>query len=480
LPPFQKFNDFPTTFQRFSNNNMATISRDSIGNLHDKVFVKLAKEDYYPQFEKSLKGYAKQANVPGFRKGMVPAGMVKKMYGQSLFQDEVLRTAGKQLEDYLNAEKVGIFGQPMIMLKESAQRLDMNNPQELDFAFEIGLKPDFQIPALDGAHSLTHYKVQVSDAMVEDEIQRMARRYGKTEDQDTVTHGESILYTTYTPTDAVGNPVEGATPVEDTVILEKLPAKLQELLMGKKAGDTILFTPVDVSTAEELPGFMKDSLKMDVAAATQHYELAITKVALLIPREQDIMFYGEVFPNDNIMDEAAFRAKVREELGREFDRAAENRINDEIYEMLVHSTPMQLPVTFLKRWMREGQEKPLSEAQVEKDFPGFDHQLRWTLISDKLIQEGGITVDKEEVLSDMKGRVLAYFGMDADDEAPWMDGYMQKMAKDDKTMNETYRQMLFSKLFTWLRSKFRVEEKEVTEQEFFALPNAHAAHHHDH
>jgi len=450
---------------------MATISRQSIGNLHDKVSVKLAKEDYFPQFEKSLKGYAKQANVPGFRKGNVPAGMVKKMYGQSLFQDEVLRTAGRQLEEYLNTEKVGIFGQPMIMPGESAIRLDMNNPQEVDFTFEIGLKPDFQIPALDGAHSLTHYKVEVSDSMLEDEIQRMTRRYGKVEDQDAITHKENILYASYTPTDAVGNQIEGTTPVEDTVLIEKLPVQLQEMLMDKKAGDTILFTPAGVSTAEELPGFMKDSLKMDIAAAEQHYELAITKVGLLVPRELDIMFYAEVFPNDNIMDEAAFRAKVR---------AAENRINDEIYEMLVHSTPIELPVTFLKRWMREGQEKPLSEAQVEKDFPGFDHQLRWTLISDKLIQQEGIHVGREEVLNDMKGRVLAYFGMEAGEEAPWMDGYMQKMAKDEKTMNETYRQILFGKLFGHLRTKFRVVEKAVTEQEFFALPTAHAAHHHDH
>src|SRR6187401_946538 len=98
---------------------MATVNRQSIGNLHDKVVVKLSKEDYLPSFEKSLKGYAKQANVPGFRKGMVPAGMVRKMYGQSLFQDEILKSAGKHLEDFLVAEKVAIFGQPMILPSES-------------------------------------------------------------------------------------------------------------------------------------------------------------------------------------------------------------------------------------------------------------------------------------------------------------------------------------------------------------------------
>ncbi len=455
---------------------MATVTREPIGNLHDKVVVKLTKEDYYPGFEKSLKGYAKNANVPGFRKGMVPAGMVKKMYGPNVFQDEVLRTAGQQLEGYLNKEAIGIFGQPMIMPTES-MRLDMNNPQDVDFAFEIGLKPDFTLPALEGGHTLTHYKVQASDTMVDDEVKRIARRYGKVENPDTITLPDNILYATFTPTDHTGTPVEGAMPVEDTVLVEKLPAQFQTMLMGKGAGESILFRPLDVATAEELPAFMKDSLKNDVAAAGHYYECKITKVGLLVPRELDVMLYGEVFPNDNIMDEASFKAKLKEELGREFERAADNRMNDEIYETLVHTTPIQLPVPFLKRWMREGQEKPLSAAQVEHDFPGYEHQLRWTLISEKLLQDAGITVERDEVMNEIKGRVLGHFGMDADEDAPWMTDYMNKLSKDEKTMNETYRQILFGKLFAWLRGKFATVEKEVTEQEFLSLPGAHEAQH---
>src|ERR1700743_1990002 len=122
---------------------MATVTRENMGALHDKVTVKLAKEDYWPSFEKTLKQYAKTANVPGCRKGMVPAGMIRKMYGQSLFGDEVVRTAGRQLEDYMGNEKLTIFAQPMILPNEQPLRLDMNNPAEVDFAFEIGLKPEF-------------------------------------------------------------------------------------------------------------------------------------------------------------------------------------------------------------------------------------------------------------------------------------------------------------------------------------------------
>src|SRR4051794_40929855 len=111
---------------------MATVTRENIGTLHDKITVKLQKEDYMPSFEKTLKQYAKSANVPGFRKGMVPSGMLRKMYGQSVFSEEVVRTAGKKLEDYMRDEKLAIFAQPMILPEAARTQLDMNAPADVD------------------------------------------------------------------------------------------------------------------------------------------------------------------------------------------------------------------------------------------------------------------------------------------------------------------------------------------------------------
>jgi trigger factor len=459
---------------------MATVTREQIGSLHDKITVKLAKEDYMPSFEKSLKQYAKNANVPGFRKGMVPAGMVRKMYGQSIFSDEVLRTAGSKLEEYLKAENVAIFAQPMVLPNESPIKLDMNAPEEVDFHFEIGLKPDFEITPLKNKTKLTRYKVIPGDKMVEDEVERIQKRYGKADAIEAVGSKEDIIYCKYEACDADGNLLADTQMVEDTVLMEKLPAKLQDMLMGKKADDSLVIKPSEVCTADELAGFLKDPLKQGTAAADQYFKLTLSKVAKLKPQELGPELYQQVFQNVEVADEADFKARIKEELSREFERITNERLQNEMYELLVHQTPLSLPVDFLKRWLKEGQEKPKSESEVENEFPGFDHQLRWTLISDKLINENNINVTREEVLEDMKARVLAYFGMTPDDDAPWLDGYMQKMAKDTKAMDETYRRMLFDKLFTHLSTQFDVEEKEVSEEEFFKLPDAHAAHHHHH
>ena len=461
---------------------MATVTRENISTQHDKLTVKLEKGDYMPAFEKTLKEQTKNANIPGFRKGMVPAGMLRKMYGQTILNEAVVRAAGHKLEHYLKEAKVSIFAQPMILPKEDKDMPSMTNPADIDFSFEIGIKPEFEIDAVKNKAPLTRYKIAVTDKMMDDEIDRIQRRYGKVEPQETVINKDDVLYSTYERTDEYGNPIEGHDKIEDTEVLDKMPAKLKEMLMGKKAEDTIVFRPADVCTETELKAFLKDPLKAGEEAAQHYYKLTLSKIGLLIPQELGQELYEQVFQNKEVKDEADFREKVKAELSKEFNRIADERMQNEIYELLVHNTHIHLPVAFLKRWMREGGEKLKSAQEVEAEYGSFEHQLRWQLISDKLITENNINVTIEEVNQNIKTQVLAYFGLGPDDEdqAPWMEGYMQKIAKDEKMIDETYRRLLFGKVFTYLEQHFTITDKEIGEEEFFKLGSAHEAHHHHH
>ena len=457
---------------------MATVTRENIGTLHDKVTVKLTKEDYLPNFEKTLKQYAKTANVPGFRKGMVPAGMLRKMYGPSIFNEEVIRSAGKKLEDYMQAEKLAIFAQPMILPNPEQKRLDINQPTDVDFSFEIGLKPEFEIPALKNKQPITLYKIAIGDKLMDDEIERIKRRSGKVESIDTVNSKEDILYCTIEACDGEGNVIPNSK-TEETIVMDKMPAKMQEKLMGKSTNETFNFRPVDVCSAEELPVFM-NLIKKDEAAAEYTFKFHLSKIGTLVPVELGPELYAQVFPNTEVADEADFRAKVKAELSKEFDRIALERMQNEMYELLVHNTPITLPVPFLKRWMMEGGEKPKSAQEVEMEFSSFEHQLRWQLISDKIIIENGINVSREEVMADIKARVLSYFGMAGEDgeEAPWMDSYITKLEKDNKMTDETFRRLLTDKIFSFLTTQFSIEQKDTDEEAFFKLADPHAMHHH--
>jgi len=184
---------------------MATITRENIGNLNDKLTINLEKNDYLPSFEKSLKSYAKSANIPGFRKGMVPSGLIKKMYGQSVFTEEILRTVEKELNNYLGNEQLDIFAQPL-PLESDSRMLDMNNPGDYAFAFEIGLKPDIDIKTDD--IKATFYKVQVTEEMINEEINRMRTRYGKMTEPEEINNDDQVLNIHFTEADEKGNAIE--------------------------------------------------------------------------------------------------------------------------------------------------------------------------------------------------------------------------------------------------------------------------------
>ncbi|MGE5105972.1 MAG: trigger factor, partial [Sphingobacteriales bacterium] len=170
---------------------MATVTRENLSLLTDKLSVKVSKEDYFPSFEKALKQYAKVANIPGFRKGMVPAGMVKKMHGPAIFTDEVLKSVEKGLNDFMVKEQLDIFAQPL-PLESDATKISMDSPVEYTFNFEIGLKPSFEVDAFKKS-KLTRYKITVTDDMVQSEVDRLVMRHGKMTEPETVTNDENVL-----------------------------------------------------------------------------------------------------------------------------------------------------------------------------------------------------------------------------------------------------------------------------------------------
>ncbi len=441
---------------------MATVTRSNIAPLHEKISVKLTQEDYLPGFEKSLKQYAKQANVPGFRKGHVPAGMVKKMYGPGIYQDEVLRNAGQALEDYLRKENLAIFGNPMAVAGEEPVAIDMAQPGEMEFHFEVGLKPDFTLPTLESGTVLPYYKAAVTDAMIDDEVKRIRRQFGTVEDLEATENEEDLLHLS---TEAA--PEETPGPV----LVANLPEAVRSKAIGLKAGDTLTITPAaDIEDAKMRDAFMKQVIKAEDPA--QEYTLHVVKAGRIAEADVNEGLFMQAFPNEELADEAAFRSRLRQELEQQLNRIAVERLDREIFENLVHTTPIELPKAFLKMWMQNGSEdqKPKTAAQVEQEFPTFEHQLRWSLISDKLFTDFGIRVTSEEVKEVLQGRVMGYFGMTDIEDAPWLESYMKTVMKDEKTVNETFQSMMMERLFAALREKIATEEKPIDEKEFFALP----------
>jgi len=452
---------------------MATITRENIGLLNDKLTVKLSKEDYFPAFEKSLKTYAKTANIPGFRKGMVPAGLVKKMYGQSVFTDEVLRTIDKEMNAYLGKEQLDIFAQPLPMDFDMSQ-VDMNNPAEYAFAFEVGLKPEININAND--LKVTKYKVIVTDEMVNEEITRLQTRHGKMTEPETVENDENVLNVNFIEVDASGNEVEGGIKKDNSVLIKYFSEAVRPKLIGLKKDDSIIINLGEAFNEKERATIAADLGVAVEDAATKSFKLEITKVGHVEKAELNEDFFKAVYPTNEINNEADFRNTLKTEIEKYYEQQARNQVHDQIYHILVDHTKLDFPENFLKKWLQTGGEKPKTAEEAEKEYPSFANQLKWTLISSKLIADNKIEVTPDDIKSFAKQQLFGYMGMNTfGDEQPWMEDYLNKMMKDQKYVEDSYHRISTEKLFTVLETQAQATEQEISAEAF-----AEKLHHHHH
>lgn len=455
---------------------MATINRENIGLLNDRISVKVNKEDYLPSFEKELKQISKQANLQGFRKGMVPIGLIKKMHGQSVFVDEVIKSVQKELNTYLENEKLDLFGNP-IPEENQAPAIDMNDPAEYQFNFEVGIKPEVDLTPVLDKFNFIQYKIKSEEKDVDEEIERLQKKAGKRKEKEAVSSDEDILKLRFHLLDAEGNADEGAEAKEEQILVSYFSPKLKKELQGKKKGDSFTHTLSESFEKKELDWILKD-WKLEEDAANNSYQVTIDLIEEIILRELDEDFFSEVYPGSDIKTEEEFRERVKQDDEAYWKKEANNRLDHEMFEKLVHETPIELPETFLKKWMKQDGEKAKSDEEVTQSYPQFEHEMRWSLISGKIIQENELDVTPEELQQNFRERLMSYFGFTADSaENERMDELVASMMKNQKTVEETYRNLLTNKLFEWLRSKATLEEKEVTAEEFSKIPHNH---HHEH
>lgn len=458
---------------------MATVTRNNVGLLTDRITVQLTKEDYYPAFEKALKNYGKKANVPGFRPGMVPMGHIKKMFGSSVFTEEILRTVEKEINGYLEKERPEIFGQPLPTddNAETVRQLDMNLPSDYSFSFEIGLRPDFTVASLPSA-TIKRRKVAVTDEMVSEEVSRLQTRYGNMTEPEAVASEEHVLNVTFNEADASGNLVEGGISKDNSLLVSYFAEAVRPQLMGLKKDDSITVTIDEAFDAKEREWIIGDLGLGEVAdAGSKSFKITLTKIGFVEKRELNEEFFNQLFPGKAIATEAEFRNAVKEDIEAYWANQTRSQVQDEIYHYLIDHTNIEFPADFLKRWLEQGGEKPKTAEEVEKEFPSFLNSLKWSMISDKLMQENQVSVQPEELRDFAKRQMMGYMGVTTLDESTaWLDSYVDRMMQDRKYIDQMYNQLMTDKLFTWAEGQVTNFQDELVSVEEFTAKQHH--HHH--
>lgn len=449
---------------------MATVVRENIGLLNDKLTVKLAKEDYLPAFEKKLKEYSKTANMPGFRKGLVPIGMIKKMYGAGIYSDEVLRTIEKELFNYLDTEKPEIFAQPL-PIPNAMSKLDMNQPDEVTFAFEIGLKPSFTLPSLATAN-LSFYKVAITDDMIKEDLANMLEKSGKPTIKESITEPADEVNFLFAECDENAIDIENGTSKEIKLGIHTFNQKMQAQLIGKQVNDNFVCQLQSAFEGDNLQNVIqKIGLENnDEVSQQKYFKLTIIDIATIEKATLNEDFFNQIFPNKGITTEADFKTALQTDLQSYWHSQSTNQLHNDLYQWYLSDTQMEFPQQFLTRWLQSAGDKPRTEQEAEQEYPAFEKQLKWTLISDTIVKNNNISVTDTDLRDSMRNEVSRYFGnMNMGEDTSWLESYIDRMMKDEKQVEASYRRLMGEKIFNWAAEQATPSEKIVTTAELIDM-----------
>ena len=458
---------------------MSVVTRENIGTLTDKIIVKIQKDDYLPSFEKALKEYSKKANIHGFRKGMVPAGLIRKMYGNSVFTDEVLRSVEKELTNYMANEKLDIFAQPLPLPENDARQIDMSNPDDYSFAFEVGLKPAFELPDLKKV-SPEQFSIKVTPAMVEEEIDRLQVRNGKMTEPEAVANEEYVLNVHFAEADADGNLVEGGIHKDNSLLVKYFNEEYRKQWIGKKKDDYLVLQPKAAFDEKEREWIIGDlGLANDATGAERFFKVTITKVGFVEKSGLDEAFFKAVYPAKELKTTEEFRAAIQDDIQKRLDQQTRGQLQHTLYHELLNRTKIEFPEAFLKRWLLNGGDKPKSQEEVEHEFPAFSNQLKWSLILDKVVRDHQIEVTADDIKGLAKEQLLGYLGMQAhSDEQPWISDYINRMMQDKKFIEDSVQRIRTDKVLNWAETQVNPVIKEISLEEFGKMQEEHQHHHH--
>ncbi|MDG1350777.1 MAG: trigger factor [Crocinitomicaceae bacterium] len=442
------------------------VLQESVDKLNAVLKVEIKSEDYQNIVKASLEKYRKSAKVPGFRPGKVPFGMIQKQYGKSVLAEELNKLANDSLYKFITEEKLEILGNPIPTADETFKG-DMENPGDFEFAYEIGFSPKFDIP-LSSRKSIEYFAVKVDNKLISDQIEDLRRRYGKMESTPEVGEKDMVMGL-FRELDASGAPKENGVENNSTISMEFIKdKKATKSLMGIKVDAAIELDPRTVSKDEKDLASMLGIEEAAIAGISKKFKFTVNDIKRMELAELNEELYDKLFPNQNVKTESDMKAKVTTDLENMFKTDSDRLFTQSVYDFLMDKTKMTLPESFLKRWIKLSNEKPIDDETLNKEFDGYLKSMKWQLIQGRIFKENDIQISNEEVMDFTKSLLVsnyAQYGMPAPDDKELSETAM-RLLKDKEQVNGIYDRITEKKLSDYFQANVPMKEKKLSYDDF--------------
>lgn len=444
------------------------ISRQNIDELNAVINIKVEQQDYEKEVEKILKDYRKKANIKGFRVGMAPMGMIRKMYGKSVLLDEVNKIVSRSLMSYLKEEKLEILGEPMP--SENSKLADFDKDKDFEFAFDIGLTPEFEIK-LSKRDKIPYYFIKVNEDDVNKTIENQQMQAGENKEMEEVEQ-KDLLKGKFEQLDKKGNVIEEGIVTEDaTFLVDRVEdKKIQKLMIGAKKDDIIDF---DIKKAFINVADLASMLRVEKEIAetlSGNFRFTLQGISRLIPAEVNQDLFDKVYGKDIVKSEEEYKEKIREEIKKEFLYESEFRFSVDAKEKLVNKAKINLPDEFLKRWLVAVNEG-LTKEKVEEDYREMQKEFAWQLIKNKIAKENEIKVEEADLTDFAKKSILLQFRKYGLSNLPeeQLEAYAKNTLSNPEEKNKMHENAWNEKVVEYIKGAVKLDEKEITVEEFSAL-----------
>lgn len=440
------------------------ITQENIDALNAKLKIQLTSEDYQEKVETVIVNYRKTASIPGFRKGKVPMGQVKKMIGKSVLVDEVNKILQEAIYKHITENKIEVLGNPLPLTSE----VDWDSASDLEFEYEMGLAPEFNV-SLDKKSKFDYLQIVADKKMVDHYATDMAKRYGKMT-QPEKSEITDLMMGEFSQLDEEGNPLEDGINHTSSVALDIIQdKKAQKVLVGLSEGDEVkLRITKDFSNdAHHMLNIKKDELEN----LDSDFIFKVSKISRMQPADLNQELFDKVFGKDTVKSEKEFRAKIKEEVEKSFVSESDNKLKNDVILHLIKKTKLSLPDAFLKKWLVTTNEQGLTAEQVEQEYEQYSKSLKWQLIENKIIKENELEVKNEDVITHTKELItsnFAQYGQPAPDDKKLEEIAIQVLGNEEER-KKVYNQLYDVKTMSLYKEKFTLKNKEVTYDEFVKL-----------
>lgn len=432
------------------------ITLENIDALNAVVTVEIEKNDYNEKVEKVLTDYRKKANIPGFRKGHVPMGMVRKQYGKSVLVDEVNKLLQENLNKYLTEEKLDLLGNP---LPKEQENLNWD-AENFNFQFELGLAPSFEVN-LKNKKAITQYNIVADEKTIDDQIVNIRKQYGKITPTTEITKETEITGVFKNEEEEIENTT--------TFSLDKIKGKTNtDKFLKAKTGDTLKLKTKNLFNEEfDLANALKltvDKVKgLDIELT---FEITETNNRELAEMNQD--FFDKLFGKDAIKNEEELKKRLKEDAAKQFAQQADQRLLNDVTEYLVENTNFDLPQVFLEKWMQTSGENPLTAEQAKEEYAKSEKALRYQLIEGKLLKDNDIKVQFEDLkahTTEMVKAQMAQFGQTNPSEEE-LNGIVARVLSNQDEARKLGEQLVSQKLLAFFKENVNLKVKELNYEEF--------------